>query len=162
MRKLTIRPIEPADYPLLEEFLYQAIYLAPGEEAPPRGIIFEPEIYIYIKDFGGPDDRGVAAEIDGKIVGMAWTRVIPAYGHIDDATPELAISALPGWRGQGVGSRMMALLFGLLREGGYGRTSLSVQKGNPALRFYQRLGYEITGEKEDHAGHEDYVMVKIL
>jgi len=168
IENLVVRPIEPADYPLLEEFLYQAIFLEPGEEAPAREIIFEPEIYVYVKDFGGAGDCGVVAEVNGEagfggeIVDMAWTRIIPAYGHIDTSTPELAISALPGWRGQGIGTRMMQLLFELLREQGYCRTSLSVQKGNPAVRFYRRLGYEITGEKEDHAGHEDYIMVKSL
>jgi len=36
------------------------------------------------------------------------------------------------------------------------------QKDNSAVRFYARLGYEITDEKLDHAGHEDYIMVKHL
>lgn len=53
-------------------------------------------------------------------------------------------------------------LFELLRGRGYKRTSLSVQKDNPALRLYKRLGYSITGEKMDHANHEDYIMVKEL
>jgi ribosomal protein S18 acetylase RimI-like enzyme len=57
---------------------------------------------------------------------------------------------------------LMKRLFGLLRENGYKRTSLSVQKNNPAVRFYQRLGCVVTGEKLDHAGHEDYIMVKNL
>ncbi|MCL1953075.1 MAG: GNAT family N-acetyltransferase [Oscillospiraceae bacterium] len=159
---IVIRPIEPEEYPLLENFLYQAIFLPPGEKAPPRRVIFRPELYAYIQEFGGADDCGVVAEAGGEIVGAAWTRIIPAYGHIDDATPELAISVLPGCRGQGIGTRLMRRLFELLRERGYRRTSLSVQKGNPALRLYQRLGYEITDEKEDHAGHEDYIMVKSL
>ena len=81
MQQLSIRQIEPADYPLLEEFLYQAIFLPPGVEAPPREVIFEPEIHVYIKAFGGTDDCGVVAEAGGEIVGMAWTRIIPAYGH---------------------------------------------------------------------------------
>jgi ribosomal protein S18 acetylase RimI-like enzyme len=157
-----IRPIEVREYPVLEDCLFNAIYLPPGEEAPPREIIFEPEIILYIKDFGGKDDCGVVAEKDGVIIGAAWTRIIPAYGHIDDDTPELAISVLPEWRGQAIGSRMMNALFDRLRERGYHRTSLSVQKDNPAVRFYLRLGYQITGERLDHANHEDYLMVKEL
>ena len=157
------RVITPADYPLLEDFLYNAIYLSPGEETPPREIIFEPEIFVYIDGFGSKQgDHGVVAEQDGKIVGMAWTRIIPAYGHIDDKTPELAISVLPEHRGQGIGSALMNRLFDLLRDHGYGRTSLSVQKDNPAVRFYERLGYRITDEKLDHVGHEDYIMMKKL
>jgi len=30
------------------------------------------------------------------------------------------------------------------------------------VRFYQRLGYELSGERLDHAGHEDYLMIKKL
>jgi len=162
MINLKIRPILDNEYPVLEDFLYHAIFLPLGVKPLPREIIFEPEIFVYIKDFGGKDDCGVVAEQDGKIVGAAWTRIIPAYGHIDDKTPELAISVLPNMRGQGIGSKMMKSLFELLRERGYQQTSLSVQKDNPAVKFYERLGYKITGERIDHANHEDYLMIKDL
>lgn len=162
MDRVQIREIEKAEYPVLEDFLYNAIYIPEGEEWPSREIIFEPEIYIYVKDFGLDTDCGVVAERDGKIVGAAWTRIIPAYGHLDENTPELAISVLPGYRGQSVGTMLMNHLFELLRERGYKRTSLSVQQNNLAVRFYERLGYKITDEKLDHAGHEDYIMVKEL
>ena len=162
MNNLKIRPIQPQEYPVLEDFLYNAIFLLPDAEPVPREIIFEPEIFIYIKDFGNKDDCGVVAEENGKIVGAAWTRIIPAYGHIDDKTPELAISVLPEWRGKSIGTQMMNFLFYQLRKRGYKQTSLSVQKNNPAVRFYERLGYEMTGEKLDHAGHEDYLMIKKL
>ncbi len=162
MDHLKIRRIQPQEYPVLEDFLYHAIFLPPGAEPLPWEIIYEPEIFIYIKDFGNQDDCGVVAEDNGKIVGAAWTRIIPAYGHVDNQTPELAISILPGWRGKSIGSRMMRYLFDLLRERGYRQTSLSVQKDNPAVRFYERLGYTMTGEREDHAGHEDYIMIKDL
>jgi len=157
-----VRLLEPKDYPLLEDFLYHAIYIPEGEETPQRELIFEPEIFVYIKDFGDKDDSGVVYEIDGKVVGIAWTRIIPAYGNIDKETPELAISVLPELRGQGIGTQLMESLFRVLQKRGYERTSLSVQKNNPAVRFYKRLGYEITDEKVDHAGHEDYIMIKKL
>jgi ribosomal protein S18 acetylase RimI-like enzyme/ubiquinone/menaquinone biosynthesis C-methylase UbiE len=161
---IQIRPIQPTDYSVLEDFLYHAIYIPDDEEYPPREIIFTPEIYIYIKDFGLDTDCGVVAEDleTGKIVGAAWTRIIPAYGHLDKDTPELAISILPKFRGRRVGTMLMNRLFELLRERGFKRTSLSVQQNNPAVRFYKRLGYKITDEKIDHAGHEDYIMVKNL
>ncbi len=104
----------------------------------------------------------MVAEKQGKIVGAAWVRIIPAYGHIDNQTPELAISVLPDWRGKSIGTQMMNRLFYLLRKRGYKQTSLSVQKDNPAVAFYKRLGYEITSQKVDHAGHEDYIMIKNL
>jgi len=157
-----IREIEISEYPILEEFLYNAIFIPEGEEYPPRDVIFEPEIYIYVKDFGLDTDCGIVADCEGKIVGAAWTRIIPAYGHLDNDTPELAISVLPEYRNQGVGAKLMKHLFELLRKRDYKRTSLSVQQNNPAVNFYKRLGYKITNEKTDHAGHEDYIMVKEL
>ena len=128
------REINKDEYHLLEDFLYHAIYLPPDIEPPQRRIIYEPEIFVYVKDFGGKDDCGAVAEKDGEIVGAAWTRIIPAYGNIDDKTPELAISILPEYRGQGIGMDLMIFLFRLLRERGCKRTSLSVQKDNPAVR----------------------------
>ena len=162
MRDLRIRQIRNEEYSVFEDFLYHSIFLPLGVESLPREVIFEPEIFVYIENFGGKDDCGVVAEQDGKIIGAAWTRIIPAYGHIDNKTPELAISVLPNFRGQGIGSKMMQSLFDLLCERGYRQTSLSVQKNNPAVRFYERLGYEITGERLDHANHEDYLMIKYL
>jgi len=53
-------------------------------------------------------------------------------------------------------------LFDLLRKGGYKRTSLSVQKENPAFRLYTRLGYEKIEESQNEAGHIYYTMVKVL
>jgi len=159
---MKIREILKTEYPILEKFLYNAIYMPPGEEMPPFEIIFDSEIYVYVKDFGGKDDCGVVAEMNGEIVGAAWTRIIPAYGNIDENTPELAISVLPEHRDRGVGAVLMENLFELLRKRGYERTSLSVQQNNPAVRFYERLGYVITDEKLDHAGHEDYIMLKYL
>jgi len=158
-----VRVMREPDYKCLPEFLYQAIFIPEGVEPPQRSIINEPEIFIYIKDFGTKQgDLGVVAEQNGQMIGAAWTRIIPAYGHIDDKTPELAISVLPEFRGNGVGMKLMKKLFTLLRENGYKQTSLSVQKDNPAVRFYKRLGYQISGERVDHAGHEDFLMVKCL
>ena len=160
---INIRKIKKDEYPILEDFLYNAIFLLPEDEIPPREIIYDPEIYIYVDGFGNkPGDYGMVAEIDNKIVGAAWTRIIPAYGHINNDIPELAISVLPEYRGMSIGTKLMTNLFMLLKNEGYSQTSLSVQKNNPAVRFYQRHGYKITGEKVDHANHEDYIMLKQL
>ena len=154
---IKIKEIEKPDYHILEDFLYWAIFVPPGAQPPERSVIFNPDVFIYIDNFGGENDCGVFAEADGKAVGAAWTRIIPAYGHIDDKTPELAISVLPKYRSKGVGAALMERLFELLSERGYEQTSLAVQKENPAVDFYTRLGYEIICEKP-----EEYLMVKKL
>ena len=164
--KARVRTIQEQDYYCLEEFLYQAIYIPEGEELPPRSIVTkDPEIYIYIKDFGTKaGDIGVVAECSysRQIIGAAWARIIPAYGNLDNETPELATALLPQFRRHVIGSAMLKKLFVLLKEKGFTKTSLSVQKNNPAVEFYKRLGYKIVGERLDHAGHEDYLMVKEL
>ena len=158
-----VRVMRKSDYECLSEFCYQAIFIPKGVEPPARKIINEPKINIYIKDFGTQaGDLGVVAEQDGQIVGAAWTRIIPAYGHIDAETPELAISVFPEFRGYGIGTKLMKKLFEILQDNGYAQTSLSVQRDNPAVRFYERLGYQIVEEKLDHTRSEDFIMVRNL
>ena len=161
--KAKVRLMRMSDYVCLPEFLYQAIFIPEGAVPPNRSIINSPQIFIYIKDFGTqPGDLGVVAESNGQVIGAAWTRIINAHGHINDEIPELAISLLPEFRMCGIGTKLMKKLFGVLRANGYARTSLSVQKDNPAVEFYKRLGYRITEEKLDHEGNEDFIMIKEL
>lgn len=140
---------------MLANFLYYAIFVSPGTDPLPRDVIEKPEIAIYIEDFGSKKgDCGVVAWQDDKIIGAAWARIIPAYGHIDDETPELAMSVLPECRNQGIGTKMIKKLFEALAAKGCKQTSLSVQKENPALRLYQRMGYTTV-----HENDEDFIMV---
>lgn len=138
--KLTIRPIVPADEPFLWEMLYQALYVSAGQSPLPRDIIEQPEMRQYVQDWGQPDDAGLIA-CDGETsFGAVWVRRIRAYGFVDDDTPELSIAMLPGYRGLGIGTRLLNELLMLLQSR-YGALSLSVSKENPALRLYQRLGF---------------------
>jgi hypothetical protein len=78
-----IREITSVDYPLLNGFLYHAIFVPPGTDAPPREAIYNPDVYLYIDGFGSkPGDCGVVAEADGQVIGAAWERIIPAHCHI--------------------------------------------------------------------------------
>lgn len=89
----TIREIQKQEYPLLDHFLYEAIFVPEGIEPPPKTIIASPELQVYVAHFGEEkDDWGLAAEVDGKIVGAVWVRIMNDYGHIDRQTPSLAIS----------------------------------------------------------------------
>ena len=143
-----IRKIRPEEHDLLREFLYQAIYLPEGVEPPPRSVVDLPELQVYVTDFGTrPGDHCLVAEVEKKIIGAAWCRIMEDYGHMDSDTPSLAISLLPEYRGQGTGTRLLNGLLHLLWENGYRRASLSVQKENPALRLYRRTGFRILAEK---------------
>ena len=143
-----IRKIRSEEHDLLREFLYQAIYLPEGAVPPPRSVVDLPELQVYVTDFGTqPGDHCLVAEVERKVIGAAWCRIMEDYGHIDNDTPSLAISLLPEYCGQGTGTQLLNALLLLLRENGYQRASLSVQKENPALRLYQRAGFRILAEK---------------
>ena len=150
MKKINtiIRQIRPDEYGLLQEFLYQAIYIPEGTKPPPRSVVDLPELQVYVAGFGTQSgDYCLVAEVAGTVVGAAWSRIMQDYGHIDDRTPSLAISLLPEYRGLGIGAQLLRSLPLLLQENGYLRLSLSVQKDNPALRLYERAGFRILAEK---------------
>lgn len=149
-----IRKIRQGEYVLLDEFLYEAIFIPDGVEAPSKSIIKQPELQVYVSDFGKKDDCCLVAEFDGVIVGAVWTRIMDDYGHIDDATPSFAISLYKDFRGQGIGTALMEEMLALLRESGYKKASLSVQKENYAYRLYLKVGFTIVDENE-----EEYIMV---
>lgn len=155
---ITIREIQKQEYPLLDHFLYEAIFVPTGVEPPPKNIIASPELQIYVKSFGeSKNDWGLVAEVDGKIVGAVWVRTMNDYGHIDDETPSLAISLYKEYRGFGIGTAMMKEILALLKAQEYRQVSLSVQKANYAAKLYQKVGFEIVKETE-----EEYIMVNYL
>ncbi|MEO6391248.1 MAG: hypothetical protein ABIP75_05295 [Pyrinomonadaceae bacterium] len=79
----------------------------------------------YVAHFGRPGDHALILAEDNEPVGAIWVRQFnanePGCGFVDDATPELGIAI-------------------------FARISLSVDKRNPAVRLYQRSGFEIIDE----------------
>lgn len=54
-----IREIRPEEYPLLDDFLYEAIYIPENVEVPPRDIIEQPELQVYVEAYGKRDDNAL-------------------------------------------------------------------------------------------------------
>ena len=151
----TIRPILAGEVGLLQDFLYEAIFVSEGLPAPPKSIINQPELQVYITGFGTKkDDIGLAAEIDNKPIGAVWVRIMNDYGHIDNDTPSFAISLHKDYRGLGTGTVLMEEMLRILKDRGYKQVSLAVQKANYAVRMYQKTGFEIVDENE-----EEYIML---
>jgi uncharacterized protein YbbK (DUF523 family)/GNAT superfamily N-acetyltransferase len=150
-----IRKLMTEERPLLKDFLYEAIFIPEGVEAPPRDIVERPELRIYYDDFGtGPADHCLVAEADGRVVGAVWTRIMHDYGHVDDETPSFAISLYKEYRGKGIGTALMRRMLGLLKEQGYKKVSLAVQKANYAVKLYRNVGFKIVDENA-----EEFIMV---
>ena len=150
-----IREMRPEEYPLLEEFLYQAIFVPEGQLPPPKSILQNAELRVYLDAFGtGYADAAIVAETHGKVVGAVWVRDMHDYGHVQDGIPSFAISVLPEYRGCGAGAEMMRAMLKLLARRGFDKASLAVQKANYAFRMYKSLGFEIVDEND-----EEYIMV---
>ena len=150
-----IRTLLEGEDGLLQEFLYNAIFVPEGVPAPPKSIINQPELQVYITDFGKKkEDIGLVAEVDKKVVGAVWVRIMDDYGHIDNDTPSFAISLYKDYRGFGIGTDLMKEMLGILKDREYKQASLAVQKSNYAVKMYQKTGFEIVGENG-----EEYIML---
>lgn len=149
-----IREIKESEYPVLTDFLCEAIFIPEGMEKPPKSIVEQPELQVYIAGFGKADDWCLVAEVKEKIVGAVWVRIMNDYGHIDDETPSLAISLYEEYRHLGLGTVLMKAMLQFLKDKGYKQTSLSVQKTNYAVNMYRKAGFQVVRENE-----EEYIMV---
>lgn len=110
---------------------------------------------MYVADFGKQkNDICFLAEADSAVVGAVWVRDMNDYGHIEDGVPSFAISLYKEYRGHGIGTALMKRMLCELKERGYERASLSVQKENYAVQLYRNVGFTVVSENE-----EEYIMV---
>jgi len=119
----------------------------------------------------------VVAEQDGAVIGMLFTFPIGDGREADDepADPILkpyeeleivgsfyicALALFPGFRGRGVGTKMLSIAREQAHQRGFGTLSLLVFEQNEgALRLYERNGFEVAGRAQvapheliDHTG----------
>ncbi|WP_165253080.1 GNAT family N-acetyltransferase [Adlercreutzia sp. ZJ304] len=149
---IEIRLMTPGEYPLLSEYLYNAIFIPAGYEGEvPRSILQEdPKLVAAVEGFGEEEgDVAFVAVLDGRVVGACWTRTTDVYGRADESTPVFSISVDDDLRGLGIGTRLMRATMNKLEGLGDKRCSLGVQKQNPALHLYERLGFHIAGDGAD-------------
>lgn len=154
-RQCVIRKLRESEVSLLKDFLYEAIFIPQGVEPPARDIIEQPDLRVYTDNFGTrKGDNCLVADLNGKVVGAVWTRIMNDYGHVDDDTPSFAISLYEEYRGRGIGSQLMVKMLELLKRQGYGKASLAVQKANYAVKMYKNVGFKTVDENA-----EEYIMM---
>ena len=153
--KYIIRAIRENEYELLNDFLYEAIFVPKGAEKPPKEIIKSDELQVYVENFGDtPNDNCLVAECNNKVIGACWTRIMNDYGHVDNETPSFAISLYPEYRGKGIGTQLLLKMLELLKQKGYKQASLAVQKDNYAVKIYKKVGFRVIDENS-----EEYIMI---
>lgn len=151
----SVRELKPDEVKVLDTFLYEAIFIPDGVSAPPREIINQPELQVYVKNFGAEKgDMCLVAQTADEIVGAVWVRIMNDYGHVDNETPSFAISILKEHRNRGIGTALMQQMLRKLKQQGFTRASLAVQKANYAYGMYRKVGFETVGETD-----EEYIML---
>jgi len=150
-----IRPARfPTDQPFLREMLYEAATWR-GEPCPPIDeVLARPEISLYLNAWGRASDTALVAEDEsGERLGAAWYRLFTpdahGYGFIDSSVPELTVAVRGAARGRGVGKALLLALIARATDDGLNTLSLSVEKDNPALRLYERLGFKSVADNGD-------------
>jgi len=102
------------------------------------------EIAYFLTDYNA---IGLAARVNGEIVGFAIGRIDAArgrqYGHI------LTIEALPSHRRKGIAEKLLTDLETLFKQKGAKESRLEVREDNTAaISLYQKLGYKRVGKLE--------------
>jgi ribosomal-protein-alanine N-acetyltransferase len=150
--KIKIREIAPSEVPLLENFLYDAIFIPDEDIRPDKTIIKIPELDTYIKNFGKDSDFCLVAESDGILIGAVWSRIFPenekGFGYVDSETPELCMSVNEKFRHNGIGTSLFNAILDKLKALNYKQVSLSVDKINYAFNLYQKFGFEVVKSDE--------------
>lgn len=79
-------------------------------------------------------------EVEGEPVGRLYV------ARWERAVRIVDVSLLPEWRGRGIGSRLLGAL--LAEADAVGKpVSIHVERFNPALRLYDRLGFALSEDK---------------
>ena len=93
----------------------------------------------------GPRHPVIVAEAGGEVVGWGSLNAFSprkAYDYVAD----LSVYIERGWRGKGVGSRLLTRLIELARELGYHKLALSAFPWNAGgTALYQKLGFRTVG-----------------
>lgn len=141
LRVPIIRPARQDDLEALWKFLAIAAY-----EPDAKAAKAVPVVAAHLAGWQRDGDFGFIAEQDGICVGAVWARQFsldeqPAF-YVDERTPELSIAVNEDVRGQGIGEKLLRALIVAAARRGVG-LCLNVRHDNPALRLYERLGFQI-------------------
>lgn len=142
----TVRRAEASDADFLAEMLVAAAFWRRDESsASITEVLRQPQLAHYVAGWPRPGDLGVIALDKQQSLGAAWARLLPesdpGYGFVDAATPELSMGVVRGWRGHGIGARLLDALIAAAREQELASLSLSVEPDNYARRLYERVGF---------------------
>ena|GEM_PF-1775053 len=142
-----------SDLPFLEEMLFEAAFWRPSLPRPSLEVgLRRPELAKLLLGWGRRGDTALlAVSASAHSLGAAWYRFWSkddhSYGFVSEQIPELAIGVRQEARGRGVGGLLLRELLAEAGRQGIAQVSLSVEVDNPALRLYERVGFEKIGRE---------------
>ena len=148
-QRMELRPISDADLAFLGEMTLLAAF-PPGPL--PEGASEAPRVTRWLVEWGRPGDAGVIAWQGDERIGAAWCRIqseVLAQGSNGEPLPELVIAITPGHRARGIGARLLDGLARAASDAGSTGVSLTVNARNPALRLYERAGFQLFARDGD-------------
>lgn len=83
-------------------------------------------------------------DCDGTLAGFAMARTIL------DETELLLLAVDPGWQRRGIGAALLGHIIRVARESATRRMFLEVRTNNPALQFYELMGFVRRGLRRDY------------
>lgn len=155
LRRITIRPTVEEDVESLWRMLFYASHSDDEPGVTPHDVRSNPDLVGYIEGWRRGGRVGMIANSGDLAVGAAWLRELGEQDRsnpvfMGTGAPELAIAVLPEYQGQGVGSALISAL--LEAVGDRSAIVLSARLDNPAIRLYQRFGFEMAGEMTNRVG----------
>lgn len=85
---------------------------------------------------------------DGNVV-VGWCDISPGLHQTLQHCGTLGMGVLGGYRGRGIGRRLLRACVGLAKDGGMTRVELEVRADNlAAIALYQSVGFEHEGTKK--------------
>lgn len=153
MASAQLRRARTSDLPFLEEMLYEAAFWRPSLPRPSREVgLRRPDLAKLLLGWGRHGDTAVLAVSDpAHSLGAAWYRFWSkddhSYGFVSEQIPELAIGVRQEARGRGVGGLLLRKLLAEAGQQRISQLSLSVEVDNPAVRLYERVGFEKIGRE---------------
>lgn len=138
---IEFRPYGSSDLDAVVDLIVRTIDASYGEVYPPRAVAF-------FKTFHAPIDVEKRAQDGLVLLAMRDGRIVGTGSLVDGEI--FAVFVDYAEQGSGVGRGIMARLES--RAAAEGRTSSDLSVSLPSRRFYERLGYEMTEERERDLG----------
>lgn len=161
---INYREAVSADEPALWRLLHWASPPAHESDFSVEALRENPEVNRYVANWGThPGDFGVVAIADDEVCGGAWVRLLGAdFAHlpvyVDVDVPELVLAVSPDHQGGGIGTALMERLVSTCADR-YSGIVRTVRTTNPAVRLYERLGFETVAELTNRVGTQSVKMV---